>query len=69
MLKEILESNEMEKDQEAIYQALDKMVIQLDKITKRASKLPEGGRLKKVLDKIGGDLYDEMEFVGRGEYN
>ena len=71
MLKEILENTneEMEKDQEVIYKQLEIMVLKLDNLTKKASKLPEGKRLKKELDKIGGLLYDEMEFVGRGEYN
>jgi len=74
MLKEILEGDvgfEMSPGsfESQVYRELDKAVAILDKASKFSKKLKEGSRLKKELDKIAGALYDEMEFVGRGEYS
>ena len=72
MLKEILEreaGDDMSREEEMIYKQLDVILMYLDKVTKKASKLKDGSRLKSELDKIGGLLSDEMEFVGRGEYS
>jgi len=71
MLKEIVTNEifEMGRDEKLIYKRLDTAIMNIEKAVDLSKKLKDHSRLKKILDKLGSDLYEEMEFIGRGEYS
>ncbi|MCK5538565.1 MAG: hypothetical protein KAI79_17200 [Bacteroidales bacterium] len=71
MIKEILEGEDFERGRKEnlVIKRLEKAVAEIDGAIKLTKDLKEGARLKKILDKCGEELFEEMEFVGHGEYS
>ncbi len=72
---EVVELVEREWDDEpspvekAAMKFLERAMVEIDRAAAKSKDMPDGKRLRKVLDKIGGELYEEVEFIGRGEYS
>ncbi len=65
----ITEEFEPGTTEKAVYNHLLKSIQFLERAADKTSMLKDGKRLKKILDKLGGELFDEAEFAMRGEYS